>query len=254
MGTDGGGADFVDVPEPSVPVEEILQFAASYNGYDLFAQDPGELERIAFPIYDHIRRHGVVPEWLRVDLARAVLFYAYRADYFSGGFGPYEPMRTLVEWIRRTTDGRVEHRVATGCPSTHTTRVETAPSAYTDTSEYSDDHTYRWWYERRWAEGPSLCFVGLNPSTGNTDGKPRPTLDRVVCWALREGCAAVAIVNLSAYRATKPADLLIAAVDIVGGRNDDVIRRSSATAATTLVAWGSNKIAAGRAAVVLPML
>lgn len=50
---------------------------------------------------------------------------------------------------------------------------------FVDRSSYSEDKVYRWWYERRWAPGPTLCFVGLNPATGDTDNKPRPTLKRV---------------------------------------------------------------------------
>ena len=87
------------------PVEEVLQFAASYNAYEVFAQEPAELERIAYPIYDDIARDGRMPEWVRVDLAPAVLFYAYRSDYFSGGYGPYEPMRTRVDRIRQLSGG-----------------------------------------------------------------------------------------------------------------------------------------------------
>jgi hypothetical protein len=242
------------VPAPDVPVEEILRFAASYNAYDVFAQEPAELERIAYPIYDDIARNGRVPEWVRVDLARAVLFYAYRADYFHGGYGPYEPMRTLVDRIGQLSGGWVPQRDRGLSSTVLPPVVGPSGSEFVDTSEYSDDDVYRWWYERRWADGPSLCFVGLNPATGDTDGKSRPTLDRVVGWARREGCGAVVVVNLFAYRATKPTCLLNASVDIIGAGNDEVIRERSAAAAVTLVAWGSHKLATSRAAVVLPIL
>jgi hypothetical protein len=251
-GRDGGA--LIEVPAPDVPVEQILRFAASYNAYEVFAQEPTELERISYPIYDDIARSGRVPEWVRVDLARAVLFYAYRSDYFSGGYGPYEPMRTLVGRICQLSGGWVERRDRGLSPTPSASPVGRVGSGFVDTSEYSDDHVYRWWYERRWASGPSLCFVGLNPATGDTDGKPRRTLARVVGWARREDCAAVVVVNLFAYRTTKPAALLHSAVDIIGDRNDDVIRERSAAAAITLVAWGSYILAAPRAAVVLPML
>lgn len=237
-----------------MPVEEILRFAATYNAYEMFAEEPAELERISSPIYDDIARNGRVPEWVRVDLARAVLFYAYRSDYFGGGYRPYEPMRTLVDRIHQLSGGWVEQRDKNFSSIAPASPVGRLGSEFLDTCEYSNDHVYRWWYERRWADGPSLCFVGLNPATGDTDGKPRRTLDRVVGWARREGCGAVVVVNLFAYRATKPAGLLDAAVDIIGDGNDEVIRERSAAAAITLAAWGSHRLATSRAAVVLSIL
>ncbi|MBI4932901.1 MAG: DUF1643 domain-containing protein [Actinobacteria bacterium] len=241
----------VRVPESSGPVEQLLEFAATYNAYETFARTPNELERIVMPIYDAISRSGQVPDWLGIDLARAVLFCAYRADHFGGGYGPYEPMRTLVEAIRQMSGGWVDRRAAA-----QTSEPPNAREAdeFVDTAEYSEDAIYRWWFRRRWAHGPTLCFIGLNPATGDTDGKPRPTLRRVVGWARREGCGSVVVVNLFAYRATKPDDLLHATVDIVGEQTDDVIRRESSDAAITLVAWGSHRLATSRASIVLPLL
>jgi hypothetical protein len=173
---------FVAVPDSKAPVEETLRFASSYDAYEIFAREPAELEHIAQPIYDDIARSGRVPDWLGVDLARAVLFYAYRSDYFSGSYGPYEPMRTLVGGIRRLSGGLVERRVRSVSRATQETSADPPSLDFVDNSEYSEDHIYRWWYERRWAEGPSLCFVGLNPATGDTDRRQRPTLHRVVGW------------------------------------------------------------------------
>jgi len=247
----GVGDNPVRVPGAGGSIDELLEFAGTYNAYELFAQTPNDLERITKPIYDDIARSGQVPEWIGIDLARAVLFYAYRADHFGGGYGPYEPMRSLVDAIRQMSGGWVERR--SGAELSAPPIVQQT-GEFDDTAEYSADGIYRWWYRRRWADGPTLCFVGLNPATGDTDGKPRPTLGRVVGWAQREGCGSVVAVNLFAYRATKPAELRSAVVDIVGERNDDVIRHESSAAAITLVAWGSHRLAAARASSVLPML
>lgn len=114
---------------------------------------------------------------------------------------------------------------------------------YDDTFEYSEDSQHRWWYERRWADGPGLCWIGLNPSTGDTTGRPRPTLRRVVERASNEGLAAVVVVNLFSWRATRPADLRAthtSGIDIVGERTDDVINESSSRSSITLVAWGAH--------------
>ena len=127
---------------------------------------------------------------------------------------------------------------------------------FQDTSEYSDDGWYRWWYERRWGDGPALCWVGLNPSTGDTTGAPRPTLNRVVARAADAGLAAVIVVNLFSWRATKPSDLKSAAVehDIVGERTDEVIARASEQAGLTLAAWGAHGSLQGRGRAVADML
>lgn len=258
-GTAEGRSDeaWVQVPGPAASVEDVLEFAGTYDAYAFFADQPDQLQRLVGGVYDEIARSLVVPDWVRLDLARAVLFYAYRMDYFAGGGGPYEPMAALVNCIRYLSGGWVMLRTQP-LPTSSGTFSATTGSAtlgeFEDTWEYSDDRMYRWWYERRWEAGPTLCFVGLNPATGDTDGKPRPTLAKVVNWAGREGCGAVVVVNLFAYRATNPRELFTARLDIVGEGNDEVIRQQSAAASITLAAWGAHRLARPRAADVLPML
>lgn len=124
---------------------------------------------------------------------------------------------------------------------------------YTDTSSYSPDQTYRWWYERRWADGPTVCWVGLNPGTGDTDGKPRPTLGRMIRRAQDDGFAALRIVNLFSYRTTRPKVLLAAyaaGTDVVGPETDAHIAEAHALAELTIVAWGAHGHLDGRGATV----
>jgi hypothetical protein len=113
---------------------------------------------------------------------------------------------------------------------------------FSDTSEYSSDLRYRWWYERRWGPDPALCWIGLNPSTGDTSGRPRPTLRKVVGLAQSWDLGAVTVVNLFSYRATDPRELrrFAAIGDAVGGDTDRVIKEFSARAGRTLAAWGSH--------------
>jgi hypothetical protein len=128
------------------------------------------------------------------------------------------------------------------------------PPEYLDSADYSSDGTYRWWYERRWGDGPRLCWVGLNPGTGDTDGKPRPTLRKVVTWATEWHLDAVLVVNLFAYRATNPKALRTVNVDVIGDRNDEILRWATSTAGKTLAAWGAGGRLAGRGATVTHML
>ncbi|MBA3803749.1 MAG: DUF1643 domain-containing protein [Acidimicrobiia bacterium] len=134
--------------------------------------------------------------------------------------------------------------------------VDDRTDDYDDSSEYSEDGLYRWWYERRWADGPGLCWVGLNPSTGDTTGRPRPTLRKVVARAKAAGLSSVIVVNLFSWRATKPADLKRAARDhdIVGRRTDEVIIEISKQSPITLAAWGSHGILLGRGRAVAKLL
>jgi len=127
---------------------------------------------------------------------------------------------------------------------------------FEDSSAYSDDHVYRWWWERRWADGPGLCWVGLNPSMGDTTGRPRPTLRKVVALAKSHGLGAVTVVNLFSWRATKPADLKRASADqdIIGARTTDVIAELSGQSPVTLAAWGAHGSLLGRGTAVAELL
>jgi hypothetical protein len=125
---------------------------------------------------------------------------------------------------------------------------------FVDIARYSDDNFYRWSFERRWGDGSLLCWVGLNPGTGDTDGRPRPTLRKVVAWARRLGLDGVLVVNLFAYRTTDPKGLRRADVDIIGDRNDEALRSATDSCALTLAAWGAGGSLHGRGAVVATLL
>ena len=84
-----------------------------------------------------------------------------------------------------------------------------------------------------------MCRVGLNPSTGDTTGRP---LRKVVALAKAHQLSAVTVVNLFSWRATRPADLKRAAAshNVIGERTDDVIAEVSGRSPLTLAAWGSH--------------
>jgi hypothetical protein len=123
-------------------------------------------------------------------------------------------------------------------------RGATAPAV--DWWSYSDDMVYRWSYERRWGIGGTLCWIGLNPGTGDTDGKKRPTFDKVCRLATSLGLESVLVVNLFAFRSTDPKALRSAGVDLVGVLNDEVIHDAVERSAVTLAAWGADGKINGR--------
>lgn len=131
--------------------------------------------------------------------------------------------------------------------------VEAEVGAFRDRAVYSADKVYRYEFERRWTNGPACAWVLLNPATGDTDGKPRPTLGRVIQRSREWGFGAVTIVNLFAFRATKPRDLLVAE-DPVGEQNDETLQRVLSKAPRVVAAWGAHGRLLGRGRQVLETL
>lgn len=65
---------------------------------------------------------------------------------------------------------------------------------------------YRYRLDRRWGAGPVMGFIMLNPSTADAQVDDR-TIGRCRKFAEREGCGALMVVNLFAFRATNPEDM-----------------------------------------------
>ncbi len=92
----------------------------------------------------------------------------------------------------------------------------------------------------------------LNPSTADAAADD-PTIRRCIGFARAWGFGALEVVNLFAYRATRPADLF-AADDPVGPRNDRFVRAAARSAAMVVAAWGVHGTRRGRDADVLATL
>lgn len=129
----------------------------------------------------------------------------------------------------------------------------TAPQALPGyPAAWSPCRSYRYVLWRAWAREPYMVVIGLNPSTAdeNTDD---PTLRRCIAFAKREGYGSLAMVNLFAFRATKPRDMM-AADDPVGPECDAWLRQVCAGAAIVVAAWGGEGMHAGRSVDVEMML
>lgn len=112
----------------------------------------------------------------------------------------------------------------------------------------SDDQKYRYTLYREWADELDksvfgirvLNFVMLNPSTA--DGKEDdPTIRKCIGFAKRGDFNAIRVVNLFAFRATKPGDMAWQkelGMDIIGPDNDSYIRELPPDE-EICVAWGS---------------
>lgn len=106
----------------------------------------------------------------------------------------------------------------------------------------SDCGKFRYALYRVWADGlPALVFVMLNPSTADAM-QDDPTIRKCIAFAKRLGYGGIAVVNLFAFRATKPADMR-SSVDPIGPDNDKHIVehcRDWDGMSDVCCAWGGN--------------
>ena len=135
-------------------------------------------------------------------------------------------------------------------------RAGTSPDGSSERYLYSPDLTYRYAFGRWWGEADlatSDVWVLLNPATGDTEPRRRPTLEKCIKRSREAGRSGLVIVNLFAYRHTDPKTLQHAD-DPIGPANDEVLRVLTAGAPRTLAAWGSHGSLHGRSRAVAPLL
>ncbi|RPH72753.1 MAG: DUF1643 domain-containing protein [Myxococcaceae bacterium] len=103
---------------------------------------------------------------------------------------------------------------------------------------------YRYALWRTWnTEREPLLFIMLNPSTADAEADD-PTIRRCVGFGASLGFGSVRVVNLFAWRATEPAEMM-RAKDPIGPLNDGFIRDESkdvrAKGGIVVAAWGQLK-------------
>lgn len=97
---------------------------------------------------------------------------------------------------------------------------------------------FRHLLERQWSpQGPRLGFVGLNPSTADGDHDD-PTTRRCMGFARAEGFGSLVLVNVFAWRATRPEDLR-AAGPPVSASAQRARRRALADCDAVVACWGA---------------
>ena len=106
----------------------------------------------------------------------------------------------------------------------------------------SDDGLYRYLLTRVWdEERGSVLYVMLNPSTADACDDDA-TLRRCRAFAQGWGYGEIRVVNLFAYRATKPKELKVVA-DPVGPKNDHMLasefNRAWSLRMPVVCAWGA---------------
>jgi hypothetical protein len=121
---------------------------------------------------------------------------------------------------------------------------------------YSPDMVFRYAFGRWWGNSDlttTAIWVLLNPATGDTEQRHRPTLERCISRSRAAGHTGLVIVNLFAFRDTNPRNLRTAP-DSVGPANDEVLRVITKAGAQTIAAWGGHGRLGGRSGQVGPLL
>lgn len=113
---------------------------------------------------------------------------------------------------------------------------------------------YRYALERHTGiAGPNLTWLMLNPSTADafTDD---PTIRKIVGFTRRAGCGVAMVVNLFAWRATDPRDVINNFADAEGEHNCAAIMQAAAISDAVVCAWGPKPWAKKQAERVLQWL
>ena len=131
-----------------------------------------------------------------------------------------------------------------------------SPEGWFERSLYSPDMVFRYAFGRWWGDvelAATAIWVLLNPATGDTERRPRPTLNRCITGSRALGATGLVIVNLFAFRHTDPRQLRTAS-DPVGPANDDALREITSAGLRTIAAWGAHGRLNGRSRKVGPLL
>lgn len=99
---------------------------------------------------------------------------------------------------------------------------------------------YRYWLLREWdASLPKMVFVMLNPSTADADVDDA-TIRRCINFAKASDYGSIQVVNLFAFKATKPELLRDKNIEPIGDRNDKYILDTCRNSDIVIAAWGVN--------------
>lgn len=103
---------------------------------------------------------------------------------------------------------------------------------------FSEDRKYRYTLTRTWFPGKSyVCFCGLNPSDADENIDDH-TVTRCIRFAGSWGYGGLIMVNAFAFQSKNP-NLLYTVEDPVGPQNDFWLKKVSADAGITIMAWGT---------------
>lgn len=109
------------------------------------------------------------------------------------------------------------------------------------TATFSPCLRYRYTLFRRWAQGDTVAFIGLNPSTADEVDND-PTVRRCINFAKAWGYGAMYMLNLFAFRATDPKTMKAESQPVQGPWHDFHWRVWEAICDSKLIVccWGNH--------------
>lgn len=120
-------------------------------------------------------------------------------------------------------------------------------------ASFSKCRSYRYALWRTWDDSkPYAMFIGLNPSTAD-ESEDDPTIRRCINYSKAWGFGGLCMVNLFAFRATAPRDMM-SANSPIGSDNDKWITQLAKNAGVIVAAWGNDGSYMGRSQNVIALL
>ncbi len=108
-------------------------------------------------------------------------------------------------------------------------------------AQFSNDRIYRYALWRTWRVGDGhVLFIGLNPSTAD-ETEDDPTIRRCIGFAKDLGYGGMYMVNLFAYRATNPKELMKTESPI-GPSNNHYLQRYVDPISFNIACWGTRGV------------
>ncbi len=118
---------------------------------------------------------------------------------------------------------------------------------------FDSSHSYRYTLWRRWSiDYPQVAFILLNPSTADAQ-RNDPTIRRCIDFARIWGFGGLELVNLFAYKATLPRQLL-KVEHPVGAENDRYLLQALERSSALVLAWGTHGTYLGRDRAVIDLI
>lgn len=104
-------------------------------------------------------------------------------------------------------------------------------------AQFSNCRKYRYALWRTWEENAHVMFIGLNPSTAD-ETEDDPTIRRCINFAKYWGFGGIYMLNLFAFRATSPKDMM-KAHDPIGSENNSYLQMYLNEAGLNIACWGN---------------
>ena len=120
-------------------------------------------------------------------------------------------------------------------------------------AQFSDCRTYRYALWRTWEPGNGhVMFIGLNPSTAD-ETEDDPTIRRCIGFAKDLGYGGLDVLNLFAFRATNPKELM-KAENPIGDKNNHFLQMYFDPTGFNIACWGTRGAYKDRGRKVIDML